>query len=154
MIHNYNTRDNTMTTPHLYTVERVAELLNLHVKTVRGYVRSGRLKARRIGKQYRIPREDLEEFTGTSLIDKPPAVARTRHVIVSAIVDADAVPPEVADRISTTVMAGLNAKRGEGDAPRVDVIYFPEQGKLRITITAPPDVTTSLLRLVNALLEG
>ena len=41
-----------MITPQLYTIERVAELLNLHVKTIRGYVHSGRLKAKRIGKQY------------------------------------------------------------------------------------------------------
>ena len=140
-------------TPHLYSIERVADLLNLHVKTVRGYVRSGRLKAKRIGKQYRITREDLEAFAGTSEIDKPTPVARTRHVIASSMIDADVVPPQVAERISTMVMAGLNARRGEGDAPRVDVIYFPEQAKLRVTITASPDVTTSLIRLVGALLE-
>ncbi|MFC7563955.1 helix-turn-helix domain-containing protein [Actinomadura namibiensis] len=47
-----------------YSVEQVAELLDLHVRTVRGYVRDGKLRATRIGKQYRIAREDLEEFTG------------------------------------------------------------------------------------------
>src|ERR1044072_7433038 len=97
-----------MQPPQLYTIERVAELLNLHVKTVRGYVRSGRLKAKRIGKQYWITREDLQEFAGTTEIDKPVPVARTRHVIASMILDADVVPPEVADRISTMVMAALN----------------------------------------------
>jgi excisionase family DNA binding protein len=140
-------------TPHLYTIERVAELLNLHVKTVRGYVRSGRLKAKRIGKQYRITREDLQEFAGTTAIDKPVPVARTRHVIASAILDADVVPPEVAERISKMVMAALNTRQGEGDVPRVDVIYYPEQAKLRVTITANPQVTTSLMRVVTALLE-
>ena len=40
----------------LYSVEQVAERLGLHVKTVRSYVREGRLKAVRIGKQYRIGR--------------------------------------------------------------------------------------------------
>ena len=48
----------------LYSVEQVADLLNLHVRTVRNYVREGRLKAVRIGKQYRIAREDLEAMTG------------------------------------------------------------------------------------------
>ena len=38
----------------LYSVEQVAEQLGLHVKTVRNYVRDGRLKAVRIGKQYRM----------------------------------------------------------------------------------------------------
>jgi len=33
----------------LYSVEQVADLLNLHVRTVRNYVRESRLKAVRIG---------------------------------------------------------------------------------------------------------
>jgi excisionase family DNA binding protein len=137
----------------LYSVERVAALLNLHVKTVRSYVRTGRLKAKRIGKQYRITRSDLEEFAGTSVIDATAAVARTRHVLVSTIVDADAVPPDAADRISTMVMAALNSRRG-GDTPRVDVVYYPEHAKLRVTITGGPDVTIGLLPVVTNLLEG
>jgi excisionase family DNA binding protein len=36
--------------PHLYTVDQVAERLNLHAKTVRRYIRDGRPKAKRIGK--------------------------------------------------------------------------------------------------------
>ncbi len=142
-----------MNGPQLYTVERVAELLNLHVKTVRAYVRSGRLKGTRIGKQYRITRRDLEEFAGTSAIDLPEAVNRTRHVVASAVVDADAVKPETADRISTLVMSGLNARGSGGDVPRVDIIYYPEHAKLRVTITASPDIAAGLMRLVNTLLE-
>src|SRR5262245_17738374 len=48
----------------LYSVEQVAQRLGLHVKTVRGYVREGKLKAVRIGKQYRIAREDFEALLG------------------------------------------------------------------------------------------
>ena len=142
-----------MNTPQLYSIERIAELLNLHVKTVRAYVRSGRLKATRIGKQYRVTRRDLEEFAGTSAIDLPAPVTRTRHVIASVVVDADAVRPETAERISTLVMAGLNARRGGGEVPRVDIIYYPEHAKLRVTITASPDIAAGLMRLVNTLLE-
>ena len=43
----------------LFTVEQVAQSLSLHVRTIRNYVRAGRLKATRIGKQYRIARSDL-----------------------------------------------------------------------------------------------
>lgn len=50
-------------TEEMYSVEQVAEQLGLHVRTVRGYIRSGRLKAVRIGKQYRIARSDLAELT-------------------------------------------------------------------------------------------
>jgi excisionase family DNA binding protein len=48
----------------LYSVEQVADRLGLHVRTVRNYVREGRLKAVRIGKQYRIAADDLAAMTG------------------------------------------------------------------------------------------
>src|SRR6185295_8447186 len=141
-------------TPHLYTVEEVAGLLNLHVKTVRRYVRDGRLKARRIGKEYRIARVDLTDFAGDIRASEAPApVSRTRHVVSSSVVDVDAISPEDTHRVTTLVMASLNARRGEPDYPRVDTIYYPEQAKLRITITASPTLTCELLRMINALLE-
>ena len=137
---------------HLYTVEEVAELLNLHVKTVRRYVQDGRLKAKRIGKQYRIARADLDEFAGGRAPDATP-VARTRHVVVSSVLDADAVSPAESHRVTTMIMAALNSRKGAADFPRVDSIYYEEQAKLRITITASPVLTCELLRMINALLE-
>ena len=53
-------------TDEWFSVDQVAQRLGLHVRTVRNYVRDGRLKAVRIGKQYRIARSDLEELTGRS----------------------------------------------------------------------------------------
>lgn len=138
---------------HLFTVEQVAERLNLHVKTVRRYIHDGRLKAKRIGKEYRVTRADLDDFAGADRAAAPGPVARTRHVLVSTIVDVDAISREESDRIGTMVMAGLNSRKGEGDFPRLDCIYYLEQGKLRITITASLELTSQLLRIINALLE-
>jgi excisionase family DNA binding protein len=133
-------------------VENVAERLNLHVKTVRRYIHDGRLKAKRIGKEYRVTHADLEEFAGAAPATEPP-VARTRQVIASSIVDVDAISPEESHRVTTMVMAALNSRRGEPDHPRVDAIYYEERGRLRITITASPVLTSELLRLINALVE-
>jgi excisionase family DNA binding protein len=50
-----------------YTVDQVAELLNLHPKTLQRYIREGKLKATKLGKSYRITGHDLSVFTeGTS----------------------------------------------------------------------------------------
>jgi excisionase family DNA binding protein len=141
-----------MAATYLFTVDEVAQRLNLHAKTVRRYIRDGRLQAKRIGKEYRITRTDLDEFAGgASAGDEPPP--RTRHVIVSSIVDVDAIGPEESHRVTTMIMAGLNARRGEGDFPRVDSIYYPERAGLRITITANSALTGDLLRMITALLE-
>jgi excisionase family DNA binding protein len=136
----------------LFTVEEVAERLNLHVKTVRRFIRGGRLPAKRIGKEYRITRSALDEFAGTS---GPPsaAIARTRQILVSSIVDVDAISPEDSQRITTLIMAGLNARRGEPDFPRVDSLYDADHGRLRIMITASPALSCDLVRTIAALAE-
>ena len=43
-------------------VEDIAKELDLHVNTVRGWIRDGKLKATRLGKEYRIKQEDFEKF--------------------------------------------------------------------------------------------
>ena len=139
-------------TSSLYSAEQVAEMLNLHVKTVRRYVRDGRLKAKRIGKEYRITRADLEAFAG-EVRPAEKEVPRTRHVIASSIVDVDAISARESDRVTTMIMASLNARRGEGDFPRVDSIYDPERGKLRVTITASLVLTCELIQMIDVLLK-
>src|SRR6185295_18670399 len=101
-------------THHLFSVEDVARRLDLHVKTVRRYIQDGRLKAKRIGKEYRITRTDLEEFAGPT--EPAPAAAaapRTRQVIASTIVDIDVIGPDESSRLTTMLMAGLNSKNGD-----------------------------------------
>jgi excisionase family DNA binding protein len=48
--------------PDLLTVAQVAEYLQLNRMTVYKYIREGRIPASRIGKSYRVRRQDLEAF--------------------------------------------------------------------------------------------
>jgi excisionase family DNA binding protein len=139
---------------HLFTVDEVADRLNLHVKTVRRFIREGRLPAKRIGKEYRITRAALDEFAGTSADPAPLPIARTRQVLVSSIVDVDAISPEDSQRITGLIMAGLNARRGEPDFPRVDSLYDAERGRLRIMITASPTLACDLVQMIAALAKA
>src|SRR5581483_11317864 len=100
----------------LYTVEQVAERLGLHVKTVRSYVREGKLKAVRIGKQYRIAAADLAALTGQSLAAfEPETILRTRHIEVSSVIEVSAASPELSARITNLLLpaAGSRSQTGE-----------------------------------------
>lgn len=46
----------------MLTVEEVAKMLKVHVKTVRHWINTGELKAMDIGRGYRVSRSDLQEF--------------------------------------------------------------------------------------------
>jgi excisionase family DNA binding protein len=138
-------------TKQLYSAEEVAEQLGLHVRTVRGYLRDGRLRAVRIGKQYRITREDLEAFVGAPVVD-PPEVARHRHVDVSSIVEIDAVSPETAHRVSTLLTA---ARTHPADQPlRVETTYDEERARMKVIILGGLADTQHLLKYLRAVLES
>jgi excisionase family DNA binding protein len=128
-------------------VEQVAERLGLHVRTVRNYVRDGRLKAVRIGKQYRIAREDLEAFTGGAVPALPAeTVRRTRHIEVSSIVQIDAIDRTQADRVANTLMA---AAAGGRDGLRIETIYDEERGRMKIVILSDVATGADVLRLID-----
>ncbi len=132
----------------LYSVEQVAALLGLHVKTVRAYVRDGRLKATRIGKQYRIMRADLEALTGAPFSPRDSA-RRHRHIEVSSVVMIDAVSTETAQRVTTTLTAALKGPR-DGDTPaRIDTIYDEERARLKIIVSGSVETTTHLLAMIS-----
>ena len=46
----------------VYSLIQVAEIMGLTRQTIYNYVKAGKLKARKIGKEYRIKEEDLKEF--------------------------------------------------------------------------------------------
>ncbi len=45
-----------------YTVEQVADFLQVHWQTVLNYIKGGKLEAVRLGKGYRISKEALDKF--------------------------------------------------------------------------------------------
>jgi excisionase family DNA binding protein len=143
----------------LYSVEQVAGLLSLHVRTVRNYVREGRLKAVRIGKQYRIAREDLEAMTGrpASSFEREP-VRRQRHVEVSSIIEVDAVSPDTAGRVMNMLGGSYNSRRSRDelhDEPlRIETIYNPERARLKVILVGGMDTIASYFKMIDAVLES
>ena len=46
-----------------YTIYEVAEMLRFHHKTIRRMIKNGELPAKKYGKEWRIRKAELEEFT-------------------------------------------------------------------------------------------
>ncbi|MEV0999822.1 helix-turn-helix domain-containing protein [Nonomuraea sp. NPDC050202] len=129
-----------------YTVEQVADLLGLHVKTVRNYVRDGRLPAVRIGRQYRIAKEDLAAFTGLPI----GAPARARHAEVSSIVQIDGIARRDMDRVSTMVMGSLT---GRPHGLRVQFVYDEDREHLKVVVLGGLEESAQVLRILDALVR-
>lgn len=137
-----------------YSPDEVAGLLDLHVRTVRRYIREGRLKASRIGKQYRIAASDLESFVGSNQFTGSSASPRRqRKMVVSTTVDVDAIGPDETYRITTALTGAFKAEQARTAGNRLDCIYYEEQGRLRIIINAELDTACELLGLINTVLR-
>jgi excisionase family DNA binding protein len=135
--------------PSLLSVDQVAAQLGMHVRTVRRYVREGRLKAVRIGKQYRIAASDLAALTGQPVPVIEPPVSRQRHMEASTVVQVDAISPEDAMRVVRGVGGAIRGRDRNTDTPlRVDTVYDEVRARLKVIITGSLPTTTYLLQLV------
>ncbi|MET8277289.1 helix-turn-helix domain-containing protein [Micromonospora sp. NPDC005174] len=136
-------------TEEMYSVEQVADRLGLHVRTVRGYIRSGRLRAVRIGKQYRIAARDLDALTG-----RPPAAMVAGQAEVSSIVQVDGVDRAAADRLGTLVLTSANTAHDQANPLRVQTMYDEERHRMKVIILGDPAATAELLHLLDAVLTA
>ncbi len=64
---------------NLLTPEQVAGILQVHVLTVYGYIRRGKLEAVRLGRSYRIIPEDLTRFIESNRIKKSQQAIREEY---------------------------------------------------------------------------
>jgi excisionase family DNA binding protein len=141
-------------TQELLSVFDIAKRLKLHVKTVRNYVREGRLKAVRVGKQYRISRADVEAFTGFPLpLTDSERARRQRGIAVSCAVRVDAISPEASNDLAATLDAFAHREPIGEEALRVDTIYDRDVGHLQIMLFGGANNAAAALKLIAALTE-
>ncbi len=130
--------------------EDVAERLSLNVRTIRRYIREGRLKATRIGKQYRIAASDFQAFVAR---DQPAGTAapRSRRVIVSATADIHAIGPHESDRV-IAALSGAFTANADRPGTHLECIYYREEELLRVVLNAELEFTRAVLRLISSVL--
>ena len=134
-----------------YSLDQVAERLGLHVRTVRAYVRSGRLRALRIGKQYRVAREDLEAIFSAG--NSGNAVARRRNAEVSSVVQMSAVTQNMVLRITDHLRSAVRAPRDDGSALRVETIYDQGHAELKVIVIGSLSAAAAVYGLLGAILD-
>jgi excisionase family DNA binding protein len=138
----------------LLSVDQVAQILHLHVRTVRNYVRDGRLKATRIGKQYRIALTDLEALAGRPVEQHDERVlAAGGRVDISSVLTVEGVTPALASRLTNSLMASAGGPRAPGQTLAVTTAYDVDLDRLRIVLATDLATLRSFLGMIEALLE-
>lgn len=130
----------------VYSAEQVADILGLHVRTVRGYVRDGRLPAVRMGKQYRITEQDLRAFTG-AILDKP---AGKPHAHVSTVAHIYNVDRLTMDRVTAHLTAAAVGDSGRAQLS-VHSTYDESACRLTVFVDGDPESTAAMIGLIGTL---
>lgn len=133
-----------------YSVDDVSAMLGIHPKTVRRYIREGKLRAAKLGKQYRISGHDLSLFLeahgGTAASAEAPTPPV--RIDVSAVVDMT-VEREKAERISASVLAAANTKDPSYGQSTINIQQ--NDGRLRVMLWGTPQFITAMLECLDAM---
>ncbi len=131
------------------TVEKAAELLNLHPKTVLRYIRDGRLAAVRVGKSYRISRSKLDAFAGVASGKVESSGPR-----VTCIVDIPDIAVDRAERMAMFLHAA--ALTGDSDTPplHLETAFDPAAGAMKVVVIGDPLDVSTLLQMLHPQLRA
>lgn len=155
------------------TIYEVADALGLHHKTVRGFINSGKLKAMKVGKQWRIIREDLDAFMGkasslekehkgeTSDIDfvnneiqytnSNVMDAPISRISISAVVDMHVVHKKKFERISNTLLAVMNSKDVKMDGATMHIKYDDAALVCKVFLWGSAEYINEMLSIITLL---
>lgn len=134
-------------TTDILTVETAANLLQLHPKTVLRFIRERRLRATKVGKQYRIMRSDLNAFAGSSSANDHWDARAT------SVVDIADVNEALLQRLSAILLGATKGKEPSDTSISVDIAHDRERNSVKVIVIAPPADAAALLKLVGACLE-
>jgi excisionase family DNA binding protein len=140
------------------SVDDVAERLGLHPRTVRGYIRGGRLHATRIGKQYRVTPADFAaltaperglEYESHTVGAQDETSVSTLVVDSTAVVQVDGLTKPIADRLLTHLSA-----TAYGAGVRTDLAVTAPANRLKIVVSGNLAATIAFLTEVDRTIEA
>ncbi len=138
-----------------YSVESIAQILGIHPKTVRRYITEGKLRAAKVGKQYRVTGHDLSVFVEARSLDTNTEADEDKPKVpsVSAVADINARDREEADRISSMLLAVMNSSDPLMSQSSLNVRQYEGGHQLRVMLWGNPRFVIQMLECIEALSE-
>lgn len=142
-----------MDNQEFYSVEDLTGILNLHPKTIRRFIREGKIQGRKIGRTWKVHRDELKEYAHAEL--KTPAenpnpleyssLSGEERIRVSTVIELMEREADEASRISNSLIAMLNCKDPSWGPVRYDMMYEKESRKARFVLYGSPAFIKSIM---------
>lgn len=125
----------------LYTAEDVAQITGLTLRTIRNYIKSGRLKGHRVGVQWRFTEADIQALFAGSSPTSDTAITTSAPAQTAPVMDAAAIAA-ISAAASAMVNAGVAAGVPGGAAAGLATAGSADAGNMaaqaEMTATAEP----------------
>lgn len=153
-----------------YTIDKIAEILGMHHKTIRKFITEGKLAASKVGKQWRISGHDLSLFmekNNVNINDKniteesnidfitngEVKATEKRKITVSTVVDINDVDKDEYFRISNTLIAVMNCKDPKMGKSTINMKYDEKENRLRVLLWGTVSFIEEMLKSISMLVE-
>jgi len=143
----------------LYSIGDLAEILQLHPKTILRFIHEGKIAARKVGRAWRVTGADLKAFCHGELANKETLDQSLRYgtlkdrIKISAVIEINEQNSEEASRISNSIMAMLNCDREADGRARFDFYYYPEIQKAKYVFYGSPKFIGRIVSAFELLCE-
>lgn len=135
-----------------YSVAKVAQMLEIHEKTVQRYIREGKLRATKVGKAWRITGHDLSVFMQGENVPTRPSdkkVNSDRTIMVSSVIDIDVGNMDEAMQIVNMLTAALNSKQPEFGKTSMNSQFIEHENKVRVMLYGNIKFTESIMWVLS-----
>lgn len=154
-----------------YTIDQIAEILGMHHKTIRKFITEGKLRAKKVGKQWRITGHDLSlfmednnvnvrkkdedisegiEFSTTELCNR----SITSKINISTVVDINEVDIDEYRRLSNMLLAVMNSKDSKMKNSTINIKHYQTENNLKIMLYGDIEFTKEMLDFISTLTDS
>ncbi|EQF23236.1 DNA binding, excisionase family domain protein [Clostridioides difficile CD160] len=146
-----------------YTIDQVADALEMHHKTIRKFIKDGKLKANKVGKQWRISKEDLDRFMdvksdkSNSLefkLDSSKERGCIPKVNVSTVIDINSISNKEYSRLSNLLLALVNNPTSISNGSTINLKYNENESRLRVMLWGNIKFIEDMLGSISILIEN
>lgn len=154
-----------------YTIDQIAEILGMHHKTIRKFITEGKLRANKVGKQWRIAGHDLSIFmenNNVNLSNKDEVENekiefstgevdinnKINKISVSTVVDINEVDINEYMRISNMLIAIMNSKDSKMSNSTINIKHYPKERNLKVMLWGDTEFTKEMLEIISILTQS
>ena len=151
-----------------YTVDQIAEILGMHHKTIRKFITEGKLRANKVGKQWRISGHDLSLFMEDNNVNiknnnklesekiefstgDVDSNNKTSKINVSTVIDINEVDIDEHKRISNMLLALMNSKDSKIRNSTINIKYYKNNKNLKVMLWGDIEFTNVMLDFISTI---